>query len=474
MAQPMARTVTSAIESVTRLSGLFLTLNSFYRKSMIAKVEQNFLPAIYTGYAYAYPHKTAYRPFTPAIEVREAWVTERRDALFLYLHIPFCEMRCGFCNLFTTVNAKTDFVRAYMDALNRQAMRIREALGRATFVRMAIGGGTPTYLERSDLDQLFEIADKLFGVDLQHIPISVETSPLTADPDKLSLLHEVGVDRISIGVQSFIEAEANAVGRSQKTTIVERALQNIREFEFSTLNLDLIYGLPGQTVDSWVLSLRAALRFAPEEIFLYPLYIRPLTGFARHEKKTEADLRLSCYREGRRLLLESGYTQVSMRMFQKRSTPALNSPAYCCQNDGMVGLGCGARSYTNRLHYSNEYAVGAGGIREILIDYISRPAPAFDFANYGFVLEGEGQRRRFIIQTLLQVEGLDLEAYRTRFGTEALVDLPELALLADHELAVQVTDRLQLTEAGLEMSDAIGPWLYSDRVHALTSSYELR
>src|SRR5262245_51634885 len=246
MAQPMARTVTSAIESVTRLSGLFLTLNSFYSKSMIAKVEQNFLPAIYTGYAYAYPHKTAYRPFTPAIEVREAWVTERRDALFLYLHIPFCEMRCGFCNLFTTVNSSTDLIRPYLNALKGHALRVRQSLGDAKFARMAIGGGTPTLLDLASLRQLFDLAEEAFEIELQGLPFSVETSPLTADPDKLRLLRDRGVDRISIGVQSFNEAEVNAAGRSQKTSTVERALARIREAGFPTLNIDLIYGLPGQ------------------------------------------------------------------------------------------------------------------------------------------------------------------------------------------------------------------------------------
>jgi oxygen-independent coproporphyrinogen III oxidase len=447
---------------------------SFYHKSMITKFVQNFLPALYAGYAYAYPHKTAYRALAPAITLRDAWATERRNSLFLYLHVPFCEMRCGFCNLFTTVNAKDGFIRDYLDAVKRQATHVREALGEATFTRMAIGGGTPTYLETTDLHQLFDIAEKIFGVDLKLTPISVETSPLTAEIDKLRLLHEIGVNRISIGVQSFKEEEVNAVGRSQKTSIVEQALWNIREFEFATLNLDLIYGLPGQTVASWVSSLHAALRFAPEEIYLYPLYIRPLTGLGRREMSANDDLRLACYREGRRILLEAGYTQVSMRMFQKQNVTEQNSTAYCCQNDGMVGLGCGARSYTQELHYSNEYAVGAGGIREILIDYTSRPELAFDLIDYGFFLDIEEQRRRFIIQSLLQVEGLNFTSYRTRFGTEALIDLPELDRLMENGLAFQRADSLQLTEAGLEMSDAIGPWLYSGRVRALMSSYELR
>jgi oxygen-independent coproporphyrinogen-3 oxidase len=429
---------------------------------------------LYAGYAYAYPHKTAYRALDPPVALRDVWATERRDSLLLYLHTPFCEMRCGFCNLFTTVNPPSGFAKDYLAALRRQAARTRESLGQATFARLAIGGGTPTYLDEASLESLFDIAERILGVDPQNVPVSVETSPLTAESGKLRLLRERGVDRISIGVQSLIEAEVRAVGRSQKTAAVEAALDRIRGAGFMTLNIDLIYGLPGQTTGSWLESLRAALRFEPEELYLYPLYVRPLTGLGRRGQKAEDDLRLACYHAGRQLLLESGYRQISMRMFQRAQAPVTNGPAYCCQNDGMVGLGCGARSYTRALHYSGEYAVGATGVREILAAYIAKPDEAFDFVDYGFRLDGAEQRRRFVIQSLLQVEGLDFDAYRARFVSEAMDDLPELASLEDRGLAMREDDRLRLTETGLEMSDVIGPALYSARVRNLMGSYQLR
>jgi oxygen-independent coproporphyrinogen III oxidase len=435
---------------------------------------------LYAGYAYAYPHKTAYRALNPRIALRDVWAAERRDALFLYLHTPFCEMRCGFCNLFTTANPPPGFAQDYLAALRRQAARTREALGPATFARLAVGGGTPTYLDETSLESLFDVAERTFGVDPQNIPVSVETSPLTAEAGKLRLLRDRGVDRISIGAQSFIEAEVKAVGRSQKTAAVEQALDRIRGVGFATLNIDLIYGLPGQTTGSWLESLRAALRFEPEELYLYPLYVRPLTGLGRRGQKAEDDLRLACYRAGRELLLESGYRQVSMRMFQRAQAHTADGPAYCCQDDGMVGLGCGARSYTRALHYSGEYAVGATGVREILAAYFAKAAnlvntgDAFDFVDYGFMLDGAEQRRRFVIQSLLQVEGLDLAAYRARFGSEAVDDLPELAGFEDRGLAMRDDARLRLTEAGLEMSDVIGPALYSARVRKLMKSYQLR
>jgi oxygen-independent coproporphyrinogen-3 oxidase len=428
--------------------------------------------APYESYAYSYPHKSAYRILEPAVGLADAWASESKDSLFLYLHVPFCEMRCGFCNLFTTANPETEARDAYMKALERQAKAVSRTLGGARFARMAVGGGTPTYLDPASLDSLFDIAARAFGVDAQVVPTSCETSPLTAGRDKLRVLRERGVERVSIGVQSFDEREARAAGRPQRTDDVLSALTGLREAEFPVLNIDLIYGLPGQSVQSWLASLAAALRFAPEELYLYPLYVRPLTGLERHPKEWD-DIRLACYREGRALLLAEGYEQVSMRMF--RSTRALSAeqPVYCCQDDGMVGLGCGARSYTSALHYSNEYAVGACGVRGIIERYSASTSQEFERAGYGFPLDDAEQRRRYIVKTLLRVEGLEQSDYRERFGREPVEDVPELGALVESGLAAACASRLKLTKAGLELSDAIAPLLYSARVRELMRTYEL-
>lgn len=427
----------------------------------------------YVSYTYAYPHKTAYRTLAAPIPLREVWAPERHQALSLYLHIPFCEMRCGFCNLFTTVRPAGDLEAAYLATLERQARRVRAALDQPSFARFAIGGGTPTYLNPTDLHRLFDLAAHTFGLDTHCIPVSVETSPKTADHARLTVLRERSVDRVSIGVQSFFEHEAAAAGRPQKTADVEGALERIRALGFPTLNIDLIYGIGGQTVASWIATLRAALRYQPEELYLYPLYVRPLTGLGKRPRAWD-DIRLACYRAGREFLLTQGYTQVSMRMFRAAHAPPESGPVYCCQEDGMVGLGCGARSYTARLHYSSEYAVGASGVRAILHDYINRPDESFDAAHYGYILSPDDRQRRYVIQSLLQVTGLDRQAYRVRFASDVLSDMPQLYDLAEHGLATITDTALVLTESGIERSDMIGPWLYTSRARALMETFPLQ
>ena len=387
-------------------------------------------------------------------------------------------MRCGFCNLFTTVTHNEDFVTQYVNTLQKQANHVKTALGNTSFARFAIGGGTPTQLPIHHLETVLNVAEDTMGADLQQIPISVEMSPETATKDKLKLLRSRGVTRASIGVQSFFESEVAAVNRRQTTAEVEAALTRMRSAGFPTINIDLIYGLPGQTVETWLQSIRAALRFEPEEIFLYPLYVRPFTGLGTSDKEWD-DIRLNCYRQGRDYLLSQGYTQKSMRMFQLTSPTFLSnvsspSPIYCCQADGMVGIGCGARSYTDELHYSNEYAVGGKGIREILQEYIKTPESSFDFVNYGFELDSEEKRRRYILLSLLSHEGLNFSNYQTRFNTKAFDDFPELSELIYLKLATEDKGILQLTQLGVEYSDAIGEWLFSEKVRELMQRYELK
>ncbi|GII84754.1 coproporphyrinogen III oxidase [Sphaerisporangium siamense] len=425
----------------------------------------------YEGYVYAYPHKTAYRPLDPRPTLREVWEGERTDALFLYLHVPFCEMRCGFCNLFTRTGAPAELVASYLDALRRQAEVTREALpAAARFATAAIGGGTPTYLEAAELARLLDLAEAAMGVDFASVPLGVETSPATATPARLAVLAERGATRVSIGVQSFVDAEARAAIRPQRRAEVETALAAIRAAGFPTLNIDLIYGIDGQTPATWRRSLDAALAWRPEEIYLYPLYVRPLTGLGLRGHDWD-DQRLGLYRQGRDHLLAAGYEQVSMRMF--RLPGDASGTEYCCQTDGMVGLGCGARSYTSRLHYSFEYAVSVRHVRAIIDEFVRLPRGAFSVANVGFALDDAERRRRHLIQSLLQAEGLDRALYKERFRADVLDDFPLEPFAARHWVE-EDSARVRLTPEGLAHSDAIGPALFSPRVRELMGSYDLR
>jgi oxygen-independent coproporphyrinogen-3 oxidase len=472
----------------------------------------------YQDYVYGYPHKTAYRPLTPHRLLAEAWRGTEHDALALYLHLPFCEMRCGFCNLFTATDPQRDLVAPYLAALRRQAEAVAGAIGARRFVRLEFGGGTPTFLQATELDGLFDLVTEVLGAAPHGMPVSVEASPMTATPDRLAVLASRGVDRLSLGVQSFDEDELKACGRAREAAAAERALDSIRAAGFATLNVDLIYGGEFQTLESWMRSVQRALAWAPEEIFLYPLYVRPLTGLAGRAR-VESALGLACYRAARDMLQDAGYDQLSMRMFRRRGAPSpdmphgnviaghsaskdarkrANDPAIHPGMDprikpagderadvrrqligngediGMVGLGCGARSYAPSLHYCTEYAVGRSGVLAILQDYIEKPSAAFAAADYGIAIEASERRRRFLLLSLMQCSGVDPCAYAGRFGGDIVDDFPELTALARRGLATIDAGTIVLTPPGLERSDVIGPWLYSAGMRRRMESYMWR
>ena len=426
------------------------------------------LGPLYQDYAYGYPHKSAYRSFDAPPRLGDLWAGERKDRIFLYLHIPFCEMRCGFCNLFTAANPDDARTEQYLAALDRQIEAARDELGAVSPAQMAIGGGTPTLLGARALGRLLDRVGTRLNGDPARVSAGIETSPKTATPETIALLAERGFDRISIGVQSFIEAETRAMGRPQDPAGVAKALDTIRAHRFGRLNIDLIYGAANQTPETLTHSIRRALAWAPEEMFLYPLYVRARTGLDRRVS-VEDEHRRALYRTARDLLLAEGYEQVSMRAFRRpvAGDSVAADSEFSCQEDGVLGLGTGARSYTRGAHYSSRYAVTRRGVLDILDAFAASDDQAFRHAHHGIAITPDEAMRRFVLKSLLHRDGLDAARFAALFGQTPQQAFAAFATLDAMGLIDTQAGTIRLTESGLEHSDAIPPLFYSDAVRAL-------
>jgi oxygen-independent coproporphyrinogen III oxidase len=430
----------------------------------------------YQGYTYGYPHKTAYRSLTPPRALTEVWQVEPKQALDLYIHIPYCTMRCGFCNLFTSPNPSDDTIARMIDQIEREADVVAEAIGKARFLRTAIGGGTPTILSTDQLERLLSLAASRFGADPLTVPTTIEASPETVSDEKLHVLKQHGVSRLSLGVQAFDEHETRALGRPQRRAVVDAALTAITAAKFETVNIDLIYGSSTQTSEAWLQTIDTAISWEPDEVCLYPLYIRPLTGLGRQgdTRQAPADQQLDHYRRGRDRLMDQGYRPASMRLFRREGAKEPLARRHQDVSDGTIGLGCGARSITSGLHYSTEYAVGRAGVQQILQSYLARDAGSFTHAHYGASLDAAVQRRRFVLLNLIEAGGVSRSAYQSQFGSDPLIDFNELLELGERGLAIIDDVSVRLTLAGVERSDVIGPWLYALDVRARMESYAWR
>lgn len=426
------------------------------------------------GYVYGYPHKKAYRPLPRPRSLTEVWRKEPADALFCYVHLPFCNQRCSFCNLFTFVPSGASPTGAYLDALAREMDAYARLLKGAHFRRLYVGGGTPTYLTNAELCRLVGLLRDLIGIDPARAHGCIEASPETLDEDKIALLKELGFQRLSLGVQSFVPEELRQVNRRFDFALNEWAVDAVGRAGFAQFNVDLIYGLPGQTEASWLHSLERASASAANSLFLYPLYIRPLTGLDRRAGQLPCPTPPQMgrwYDLARERLTAAGFRQLSMRQFRRGPATGEDS-VYECQRDGMIGLGAGARSYTRRLHYSTPWKMLGPNIRGAVEDYCRRMAAGDVSIGHGFELDDDEQQRRFVILSLLS-DGLDLAAYSRTFATDARTAFAEQwHILEEEGCLADDGRRLRLTSHGVRHADAIGQLFFSGRVLSLMESFE--
>ena len=414
----------------------------------------------YVSYMYSYPHKTAYRTLTPPVSLSPYLERLEGREASLYFHIPFCAHKCGYCNLFSQQCCDAERISLYLHTMRRQAEQLSVAAQGLMFTSFAVGGGTPLILDEGQLEELFCLAE-LFGVHPSRVFTSVETSPEYTQKSVLRQLRARGVERLSMGVQSFNETELKKLKRRPGLGTVVGALENIVEAGFPQFNLDLIYGIEGQTVESFMRSLNTALTYRPNELFIYPLYVRPGT---RIDVRSTDDIGYAIYKSARELLVGQGFVQTSMRRFVRRET---TETEFSCGDEVMLSCGAGGRSYLGNLHYATPYAVRQQAIADEIDHYI-RTTDFMTAAN-GFLLSTEEMQIRFIIKNLMYHRGVDLAEYEKRFGEKP-----------DRNLFREFTDRgwieetgliVRLTEEGMAYSDYIGQAFISPVVRKLMSEY---
>lgn len=430
---------------------------------------------VYKAYMYSYPHKTAYGKLD---DVNLFDYLGTGDCLDLYVHIPFCKTKCGYCNLFSVTGWTELSVDGYLDAMERQISQI--GVNPSDIGNITIGGGTPLYLSTKQLSRLFRMIP---GIDASRI--CVETAPNETVSEKLELLKYHNVNRVSIGIQSFLDSELGVLKRAHNSSAAHDAMAKIRDCDFDTVNVDLIYGIPNQTEKTLQASLEQTLAYAPNEIFLYPLYVREGTGLFGTVANPRA---YEMYLFGRDYLADKGYSQISMRHFVLEESaitagfkqyakhsishragrglapaaarncvePEL-SPS--CGFERVLAIGCGGRSYLGDLHFCQPYATQEVRCSQIIKEYID--TADYTRVSHGIILNTDEHKRRFAIKNLLHSHGLSRRAYREAFGSDPANDFSFLAELAAQGHTVMTDDFIRLTPVGLSLSDAIGPLFIS-------------
>jgi putative oxygen-independent coproporphyrinogen III oxidase len=375
-----------------------------------------------------------------------------KQPLSLYIHIPFCIQKCLYCD-FLSASASDDAKDAYIGALLEELAFWKERIKMQYYVRtIFIGGGTPTCLSPEQLFRLGDALQQFFTFNEEPpMEFTLEANPGTVTKLHIQIMKEIGVDRVSLGLQSAQNAELKRLGRIHTYEDFVGSYGMLRESGFHNINIDLMADIPGQTIGSYQATLGQVLALGPEHISSYSLIVEEGTPFYQMQEDgklllPDEDTDREMYELTRRLLEEKGYKRYEISNYAKEGKQCLHNLTYWEMGE-YLGIGLGASSYFAGCRFSNVRDMGCylsrhGDKREGDIHKLSKKEEMEEFAFLG----------------LRKTEGISLPEYKKRFG----VDLKEIycgrlePLMKKHLLAESGNhDRIYLTNLGIDVSNVV-------------------
>lgn len=342
-----------------------------------------------------------------------------------YLHIPFCRHRCSYCD-FNTVAGKEKVIPDYVAALCREVELVAGAAGRMLPVHTVFfGGGTPSLLPVEQISRILSTLDACFEM-RAGAEITLEANPGTVSLEYLKGLRGVGVNRLSLGMQSAHPADLRLLDRQHDFAEVEEAVKWARQAGFDNLSLDLIFGVPSQTLERWQQSLELALQLAPEHLSLYALTLEPGTRLQRWVQHglapaIEDDLAAEMYERAGQRLAAAGYQQYEISNWARGKG---ETPAFACRhnlqywrNQPYFGFGAGAHGYIQGYR-----TVNVLGIQRYITRCQAGMAPGFPLGpavSHSTPIDRWTEMQETMMVGLrLTREGVGRERFKERFGLD--------------------------------------------------------
>jgi oxygen-independent coproporphyrinogen-3 oxidase len=406
-------------------------------------------------FVFQYPPFATMRPETASDFVAQMSEPSPSDEGFqLYLHIPFCRVRCTFCYYNVVPNSFRTIVNPYVDSLHKEIDLISRlpALRGRKVETIYFGGGTPTYLQEDQLRDLITHLKNVFDF-APDFEFTCEGEPTTITAAKLHLLKELGVTRMSFGIQSFHPEIAQLNGRIAKPEIVQRALAWATETDFKVMNLDLMSGVLGETMDTWKYSIDTALSYDPEHLTIYRMEIKPGTPLysllqldpEMRKKFVSDDEELAIIQYAEERLAAAGYQHNSNFAWIKAPEFSHHYRANCWRGKDLIAFGESSYGYANGYLYQNvshhrPYSAIVDGGR-LSVDRAYRLSQHDRMTSYmimGF--------------KLLHVDRQD---FRARFGVDPTQAFGGEIATLEKAGAVEVTDTaIDVTEHGCLYADS--------------------
>jgi oxygen-independent coproporphyrinogen-3 oxidase len=326
----------------------------------------------------------------------------------LYIHVPFCSSKCGYCDFYSIVadaECKSSLVDALLKELDN-AVSAQELRVETIFV----GGGTPSILSIDMLIGLFSSLGRVAGAS-SLLEFTVECNPATLNEEKAHILYDRGVTRISLGAQSFNADELGILQRSHNPDDISASVEIIQRTGFDHLNLDMVFGIPGQTLASWTDSLRKAVDLGADHLACYgltyeadtPLYERRAAGLIR---PVDEDLEVQMYQSAIDFLSGFGFEHYEISNFARGGGKCLHNLRYW-RNEPVIGVGPSAWSYMAGRRWRNVPEVN---------EYVRRIAAGEDLSVESEVLSGRERAGELAMLRLRLSEGLDCREFQRITG----------------------------------------------------------
>lgn len=365
----------------------------------------------------------------------------------LYVHIPFCARRCHYCD-FNTYEGMEGLAPEYVEALKRDLLSSFKS--KSPLRSVFFGGGTPSLLSSGQIKELLDFIREHAGLRAD-AEITLEANPGTADLEKFEGFRKAGVNRLSFGFQAKQEKHLAALGRIHDASQSAQAWALARQAGFDNLSLDLMFGLPDQSMAEWEESLAWALAFDPDHLSFYGLTIEPGTRF--HHLRSQGqlplpdeDLQADMYSWGIDRLAKAGLAQYEISNFARQGRESVHNRLYW-QNRETLGIGAGAWSFVGAERFSRE----------------KNPPIYIEGTKKGFApvaererLEDAKARGEAIYLGLRMLEGIDLELWRSRNSLDLMEEFgePARALISDGLLELS-EKRLRLTAKGIPVANHV-------------------
>lgn len=275
----------------------------------------------------------------------------------VYIHIPFCVKKCNYCDFLSFSHSEVHTMTQYIDGLVAE-MQLASLQYDIKAKTIFIGGGTPSCLPELLLQKLLKAVQQYFVSNaLQEY--TIELNPGTITLEKLQMMKAYGVNRLSIGVQSDKEKQLAFLGRIHTFAQAKEAVALAQRAGFSNLNLDFMYGIPGQTVEDWQSTLAQAIALAPQHLSLYQLKIEEGTVLYQwledgRIEEFDDETALEMYRLAQQMLLEAGYQQYEISNYAKDGFASLHNQVYW-RTENYLGLGLGACSWVRPNRWNNSF-----------------------------------------------------------------------------------------------------------------------